>query len=378
MFVGASGGGDSTALLLLLADVARAQGRRLVAGVVDHALRPGSDADAESATRIAAGTGAEVRSVRLDWPNGPKSAQAHARAARYAALALMAREIGACTLFLGHTLDDQAETLLMRAEAGSGARGLAGMALLSPCPIWPAAYDLQLARPLLAWRRAALRDLLRTAGIDWLEDPANIQPRYARVRARAALAASGEAEGLALRAEASAAVAADTDRAALAWLGAHVVIDQGAATVRSVTADDACIRALAALATAVGGSSREPSPAAVARLVARLMAGQDGTLAGARFRAGAPVHVTRDPGGVLGRRGGGQRLADLALPVGETVVWDGRLALTALAPGWSVVASVGMPKLRLGGETRTPAGAPVTVRWLVGPRIARLLWRAGA
>ena len=89
--------------------------------------------------------------------------------------------------------------------------------------------------------------------------------------------------------------------------------------------------------------------------------------------------MSRDPGGVLGRRGGGVRLADLALPTGETVVWDGRLALTASAPGWSAGAAVGGPILRLGGETRPLAEAPVVARWLVSARIDRLLWRgAGA
>ncbi len=366
-------------MLLLLADVARAQGRRLVAGIVDHALREGSARDAERAAGIAAHIGAEVRTIRLAWSDGPKTAQAAARTARYAALARMAREIGAGTLFLGHTLDDQAETLLMRAAAGSGARGMAGMAPLSPCPIWPEAHDLWLARPLLHWRRQALRDLLVVAQVDWLEDPANALPRYARVRARAQLAGSGEVEALAVQAEAQARIATDADRAARSFLTAHAAIEEGAARLRRVTGEDGCGRALAALAAAVGGAMREPAGAAVTGLVDRLMARQGGTLAGARFRAGVGICVTRDPGGVLGRRGGGRRLPDLALPAGEAVVWDGRLALTAPGPGWTVVApEVGTaPMFRFGTETWSLADAPVAARWLIGDRLDRLLWRAG-
>ncbi len=352
-----------------------------MAGVVDHALREGSDTAAARAGAIAAGIGAEPRILRLHWPDGPRTAQAPARAARYAALAELAGRLGTGTLFLGHTLDDQAETLLMRSDAGSGARGMAGMAPLSPCPIWPQARDIQLARPLLHWRREALRDLLAAAGIDWLEDPANALPRYARVRARAALAVSGEAEALAASAGLRAMAATEADRAARCFLAAHATLEEDRASLRCVTADDDCVRALSALATAIGGGLREPSVAAVARLMMRLMAGQHGTLAGAHFRAGNPVRVTRDPGGVLGRRGGVRRLIDLPLPAGETVVWDGRLALTASESGWSAVApgtGALAPMLRRGAETRRLGDAPVMACWLVGARIDRLLWRAGA
>lgn len=370
IFVGASGGGDSTALLVLLADVARGQDRRLVAGIVDHALRAGSEADAAQAAAIAASLGAEPYIVRLAWPEGPDTAQAGARTARYAALARLARTIGATALFLGHTADDQDETLLMRAEAGSGPRGMAGMAALSPCPVWPEGRDLALARPLLGWRRAELRTLLRDAGVPWIEDPANALTRYARVRARARLA----------EVEAPAAFdAGDAETAAASWLAANARVLDDTVTLNAITTAPAAIRALQVVATAVGGATREPSPVAAARLASRLAAGMDGTLAGARFEVrGGAVRTSRDPGGVLGRRGGGERLADVALPAGETMVWDSRLALTAPAPGWAVeVMAPGVPVLRHGGQPVSLAEAPVTIRWLVADRIRRLLWRAG-
>ena len=376
MLAGLSGGGDSTALLLVLSDVARLQGRPLVAGIVDHALRPGSADSAAQAAATALALGAVPHVLTLDWPDGPRTAQAHARTARYAALARLARMVGTGTLFLGHTLDDQAETLLMRTDAGSGAHGMAGMAPLSPCPIWPQAHDLQLARPLLGRRRAALRDLLRAADVPWIEDPANALPRYARVRARAQLDGNGGAEALASAGAAQADAAAARDDAARDWLAAHARIDADRVSLSQVTAEEACIHALAAVAAAVGGAARAPAPAAAARVCLRLMGGQDGTLAGARFRAGPTVLVTRDPGGLFGRRGGGRRLADLPLPERETVVWDGRLALTARAPGWraALPEAGGVAPVFLG-----PAGGdpPIASRWLVADRMQRLLWRSG-
>ena len=382
VFVGASGGGDSTALTLLLAPIARGQGRRLVAGIVDHALREGSDRDAAHAAAIVGALGAETRIVRLDWPQGPRSAQTHARSARYSALATLAREVGAGTLFLGHTRDDQAETLRMRLDAGSGPRGLAGMAPLSPCPIWPAGRDLLLARPLLQWRRETLRQLLRTESVDWLEDPANALARFARVRARAQLVETGETEALAAMADAHARTAGAVDREAREFLDASVVVAEDRVTIAGVTEDAACARALAVVAAAVGGAGREPAPEAVARLAARLATGQDGTLAGARFRAGRVIHVSRDRGGVLGRRGGGAAIGELPLPEGLTVVWDGRLALTAREAGLAAIApdaadTALRPLIRRGGAVATLAATPeVAARWLVADRIDRLLWRA--
>ena len=380
MFVGASGGGDSTALLVLLAPIARGQGRRLIAGIVDHGLRDGSAEDAARAARIVEALGAEVRTVRLD---GLKPNQASARAARYATLARIAREIGADTLFLGHTRDDQAETVLMRADAGSGARGLAGMAPLSPCPIWPEGRDLQFARPLLDWRRSALRDVLRGEGVPWLEDPANSAPRFARVRARARLAVSGETDALAALSAARAREAAGVDRLALEFLKSHASVHDDEVSLALVTAEADCIRALSVVAAAVGGATRAPAPDAARRLAARLMAGQDGTLAGARFRTGAMVRATRDPGGVLGRRGGGRAAPDLPLPARETVVWDGRLALTAHEGGAVAVApdrhgGALLPSIRRGGVVSPLETSPgIGAHWVVAARIERLLWRAG-
>lgn len=373
ILVGASGGGDSTALVLLLTDVARLQGRRLVACVVDHALREGSDADAQRAAQIVADLGAEVRVRRVSWPEGPRLAQAHARRARYAALADCARDTGTSVVFLGHTRDDQAETSWMRSEAGSGDRGLAAMDALSPCPVWPEGRELALARPLLGVRRQDLRALLRDAGVPWLEDPANALDRFARTRARAAIAASGETDRLVAASGAARIAAAALDRAAMDLVRACVLFEDGAvrSDLQPDSTDPAPIRALAALACAAGGAEREPSPAGAARILARLERGEGGGLAGACLRPGPPLRIVRDPGGLNGRRGGVSPLPRQAIPAGEDYVWDNRLRLRASGLGWSIAPGpAGAPDIRSG------EGA-VELRWLVEARVRRLLWRAG-
>ncbi|VDR37930.1 tRNA(Ile)-lysidine synthase [Tsukamurella paurometabola] len=164
--VALSGGADSLALLT----GALAEGLDVVALVVDHGLQEGSCAVAERAAATARELGARatVLTVTVDGPGGPEAA---ARTARYAALD-GARD-GAPVL-LGHTLDDQAETVLLGLGRGSGARSLAGMAA------WVPPYG----RPLLGVRRADTRAACAELGLTPWEDPHNLDPRYTRVRVR--------------------------------------------------------------------------------------------------------------------------------------------------------------------------------------------------
>lgn len=164
--VALSGGADSLALLT----GALAEGLDVVALAVDHGLQEGSAAVAERAAATARELGARatVLTVTVSGPGGPEAA---ARAARYAALD--AARDGAPVL-LGHTLDDQAETVLLGLGRGSGARSLAGMAA------WAAPYG----RPLLGVRRADTRAACAELGLTPWEDPHNLDPRYTRVRVR--------------------------------------------------------------------------------------------------------------------------------------------------------------------------------------------------
>lgn len=182
--VAVSGGGDSLALMLLLAAWAHEHGRHppLVL-TVDHGLRKGSLKDAREVVRRA--QSADLKAHVLRW-RGAKPAsgiEAKAREVRYALLGAWCRKQGIANLFLGHTLEDQAETFLLRLARGSGIDGLSAMNVVSPLPV-SGFDDIKLIRPLLGFRRTALRSFLAACGETWLEDPMNMDAKFARVRLR--------------------------------------------------------------------------------------------------------------------------------------------------------------------------------------------------
>ncbi len=169
-----SGGADSLALAAALAFEAPRAGLRGGALVVDHGLQPGSAEHSRSvAGRLESLGLAPVRvlTVRVGTDGGPEAA---ARSARYAALDDAATELDAATVLLGHTLDDQAETVLLRLARGSGSRSLSGMAPLSG----------RYRRPLLAVARETTRAACTAQGLTPWDDPHNDEPRFARVRVR--------------------------------------------------------------------------------------------------------------------------------------------------------------------------------------------------
>ncbi|MBN9605761.1 MAG: tRNA lysidine(34) synthetase TilS [Actinomycetales bacterium] len=174
VLVALSGGGDSLALAAAAAFEAPRGGRRAGAVIVDHALQPAS---AETAARVAEQARAlglhpvRVERVEVGAEGGPEAA---ARAARYAALDRAAAEEGAAAVLLAHSLDDQAETVLLGLARGSGATSLHGMAAVSG----------RYLRPLLGLRRATLRQACLDAGLEPWDDPHNADPAYARVRVR--------------------------------------------------------------------------------------------------------------------------------------------------------------------------------------------------
>ena len=177
-----SGGADSTALMVLAQRwrQRRARSPQLVAATVQHGLRPGSQSEAKAVGTLARRLG--LTHEILNWRGAkPKSGiEAAARAARYRLLAALARRLGAAAIATAHTLDDQAETVLMRLAAGSGPAGLAGMRPRDTRD------GIILLRPFLGLRKARLVATLARAGIAWAEDPMNADPAFARARLRAA------------------------------------------------------------------------------------------------------------------------------------------------------------------------------------------------
>jgi tRNA(Ile)-lysidine synthase len=331
-----SGGSDSTALMVLFADWLRQHGADPAAHAVltvDHRLRPESAAEAETVARLAARLGFPHTTLAWEGPKPQTGLQAAAREARYRLIGDHLRARATPALLTAHTLDDQAETLLMRLARGSGLDGLAGIA--------PAARlgSLLLLRPLLDTPKARLRATLEARRIPWIEDPSNQSPVFERTRLRAA-------------GDALAALGLTGDMLALsAWrlLRARTALDSVAdsfcAEPEGAIHTDPCgffridrerlgrvpeeiaLRVLARCIAAAGGSE-EPVPLGkLESIVVGVRRGQDPktaswTLARALITA-APdaIQVEREPGR--------QPLPHLTLTRGRSALWDGRFAVAA-------------------------------------------------
>jgi tRNA(Ile)-lysidine synthase len=175
-----SGGPDSVALAAALAfEAARCSAPLRAGGVtVDHGLQPGSAKRAADVVELLARLGldpVECATVEVAGEGGPEAA---ARRARYTALDAVAGRLGAAAVLLGHTLDDQAETVLLGLARGSGLRSIAGM----PARFGP---DARYRRPLLGLSRATTRAACAEAGLPVWDDPHNTDPAFARARVRA-------------------------------------------------------------------------------------------------------------------------------------------------------------------------------------------------
>jgi tRNA(Ile)-lysidine synthase len=175
VLVACSGGADSLALAAAAAFVAPRLGLRAGGVTVDHGLQPGSDTRAaQVAVRLGQLGLSPVRCISVAVPGSGAGPEADARHARYRALDTAASEAGAAAVLLGHTLDDQAETVLLGLARGSGGRSLAGM------PARRGPYR----RPLLAVRRAATVAACAELGLEPWHDPHNADFRFARARVR--------------------------------------------------------------------------------------------------------------------------------------------------------------------------------------------------
>lgn len=178
VLVAFSGGADSTALALVLLEL----GHNVILGHVDHAMRPDSGTEAATCAELAARLDAPflMEKVKVSPPS-----QAEARRVRYLALQRMAAQCGATRIATGHTLDDQAETVRMRLDRGGFGLGI------------PPVRD-NIVRPVLDLRRSDTESVCSNAGVPFLNDPSNSNPRYTRVRVRSELAGGSDSEVLRL------------------------------------------------------------------------------------------------------------------------------------------------------------------------------------
>jgi tRNA(Ile)-lysidine synthase len=250
---------------------------------------------------------------------------------RYHLLCEWCRRAGVLHLLLGHHLRDQAETVLMRLQRGSGVDGLAAMAAITERPA------VRLLRPLLAVPPGRLRALLSARGQDWIDDPSNRDPTYLRSRLRVAFpmfAATGVTEtSLAAMAHRMGRARASLERAASALLArccrmhpagyARIDVLTMAAAPAEVS-----LRALARTLLCVGGRSYEPGAEKLERLHARMVVEREtnsATLGGCRL-------IGADGGFLVCREARGLP-EPVVVASGDRLVWDGRFAVGFAAGG---------------------------------------------
>lgn len=184
--VAVSGGGDSVALMLLLAQWAKGGSRPApMVLTVDHGLRKDSAKEAELVRKLAREVGLKAEVLVWKGPKPEADIEAEARGARYRLMGAWCAGNRIDALYVAHTLEDQAETFLLRLARGSGLDGLAAMRPLATLPL--AGFEsVRLIRPLLEFRKEDLRAFLKSRGVAWSDDPMNSDPRFARSRLRAA------------------------------------------------------------------------------------------------------------------------------------------------------------------------------------------------
>jgi len=356
--VAVSGGGDSVALLHMAHAWGGARGVRIEAATLDHRLRPEAAGEAARVGVMAAELG--VPHAVLTWQHQGVTGNVMdaARRARMCLLAGWAQERGLPAVALGHTQDDQAETLLMRLARGAGIDGLSGMA--------PARdqHGIRWLRPMLGLRRPSLRGWLADRNIEWMDDPSNEDTSYERVRARRAILALD----LPVEALSRSAVHLAEARAALAEAAAAAAegteADRGMLRLpRGVLSASPEIRRRLVVAALrwVTGADYPPRGEEVGRLVETLLAGGQGTLDGVIARAkGEAVEFLREP--VAAARSGAAGPEPCAglrgIWVGKKpadVIWDRRWRLTGLPEGAAVTAA---GEEALAGRDWRAAGLP--------------------
>jgi tRNA(Ile)-lysidine synthase len=270
-----SGGPDSLAMLLLAE--ATIPGRFEVA-TVDHGLRPASAAECAMVAQLCAARG--IPCAVLQVTVAPGNLQNEARKARYAALAAWAEQRVLSAVATAHHADDQAETLLMRLNRGSGLSGLTGVREARFMP----GSAVAVIRPLLAFRRGELAGLVAEAGLEPVEDPSNADPRFDRARIRRALAEADWLDPVALSRSAcllGEALQAIEAAAETEWLDGVSEHGDGFAYVPTAGSGYIEIEVVSAIIGRLGGSPRRSE---VARLVERLRSGRTGNLAGVAAR----------------------------------------------------------------------------------------------
>ena len=314
--VAVSGGGDSVALLHLLAGIRN----DLQAVTVDHGLRKESADEAAGVAALCASLG--VAHTILSWQDWDQTGnlQAAARDARYQLMRDWARDAGITHIALAHTLDDQAETFVLRLSRGSGVDGLSGMSATRSDD------GITWVRPLLDVRRDDLRTYLTQHKVDWVDDPSNDDTRFDRIKIRKAMPALAE---LGLTTERLVQTAAQMSRARDALALATVELAKNCVAISEAgevnidlatftkAPEDLRLRLMSGILQWMSGAPYRPRLDSVQNLLALE---KDQTLHGCLIRSqSGKIIVRREP----------QRVSE---PItGKTTIWDHRWQVDPVA-----------------------------------------------
>lgn len=324
-----SGGGDSMALCLLADDWARRAGGRLSALTVDHGLRPEAPREARRVGAWLTARGIDHHILSRPGVRPTSGLQEAARRLRYGLMTSWCRESGVLHLLLAHNLEDQGETFLLRLGRGSGIDGLSAMAALIETP------EVRILRPLLAVERDRLRATLAGYRQDWLEDPSNLDPGFARTGLRAAqpaltgaglsparLAATARRMGGVRRVLETAASALSAECCAVYPAG-YARLD---AAALAAVPGEVSVRILARLLLCIGARDYAPPREKLHRLLGAIARGGPRS---ARTLGGCRILPRKE--GVLVCREGRHPPRPVAAVAGRRLTWDGRFVIDLAA-----------------------------------------------
>ncbi len=336
-----SGGADSMALAWLLS-----RWGEPAAAIVDHGLRADSATEAVGVAERLEAIGVPATIIPAHLARGSAAAE-RARVARYRLLLDHCRALGRPDLVLAHHADDQAETVALREAGGSGPAGRAGMA---PLDIRP---EARLLRPLLPIAPARLRATLRQAGIDWVEDPTNADPRTGRGALRSRMTEADRATSR-RRGEVAALCRAAREAAVAAQLRTAEIRPEGFAVVRGPIGADA----LSALVWSLSGRRYPPPrPMLAAGLATRTMHGVVIRPAG---RLGSGTLLAREPA-AIGR----------PIPAESGTVWDGRFRIAGLVPSGLTIGALGAEAKAFRDRSELPS---MVLAGLPALRCGEVIW----
>jgi tRNA(Ile)-lysidine synthase len=322
--IACSGGPDSMALALLANEWARRKGGRAVALIVDHGLRPESASEARLVKQRLRNQDIEAETLTRRGEALSGDIQAQARDARFGLLTRWCAKHGFLHILFAHHREDQAETLLIRLERGSGVVGLSGMARIRETG------TVRILRPFLGLSRSRLRATVSRAKVEFVEDPSNQDPKFARVRIRQDLSREGGVLSTWRLSETAAQMGAarnvveDSVGAVLAktcriYPQGYCLLDWASLALSFV---DVRRRALAAVLTCIGGRNYTPRYARICNLDGALLEGRIGggrTLSGCQIlKRGDDILICREPSAII------DEVILAGIPSGDPVYWDGR------------------------------------------------------